>query len=36
MDGPKISASTRKASDPLSLVLDVIAMSDQTLDNDRL
>ena len=32
----KISASTRKTSDPLSLVLDVMTTSDQTLDNDRL
>ncbi len=35
MDGPQITASTRKTSDPLSLVLDVMATSDRTLDNDR-
>lgn len=36
MDGPQITASTRKTSDPLSLVLDVMATSDRTLDNDCL
>lgn len=36
MDGLKITASTRKNSDPLSLVLDVMATSDQTPDNGRI
>ncbi len=31
----KITTSTRKTSDPLSRVLDVMATSDRTLDNDR-
>lgn len=36
LDGQlKITTSTRKASDPLSCVLDVMATSDRTLDNDR-
>lgn len=37
LDGrPQITTSTRKTSDPLSLVLDVTATSDQTPDNKVL